>query len=92
MPNRWPKCEICLYRHAPGRCKGKRGKSEIGAGMAIQWQSIPQIVQDLTSSISNLIDMVERMPGASAFLAPGTAGAEYVAQAKHALRRAGAGR
>ena len=82
MPNRYPRCEICLYRHAPGRCKGKRGKSEIGAGMAIQWQSIPQIVQDLTSSLSSLIDMIERMPGSSAFLAPGTAGAEYVARAK----------
>ena len=91
MPNKWPKCEICLLRHAPGRCKGKREKSEIGAGMAIQWLSIPQIVQDLTSSLSGLIDMVERMPGSSAFLTPGTTGAEYVAKAKQALKRAGVG-
>jgi len=89
MSNRWPKCEICLYRHSPGRCKGKRGEGEIGAGMAIQWQSIPQIVTDLTSSLREIIGLLERQPNAIALLSPGTAGAEYVAKAKNALSRAG---
>lgn len=51
MPNRYPKCDVCGFRHREGRCRGRRaqgGLSEIGALNANECQSRGILVQDLT--------------------------------------------
>lgn len=62
MPNRYPKCEICLYRHAPGNCKGDAGEREIVERMAIQCHSMPGIVADLARICGELAVLVGKLP------------------------------
>jgi len=49
MPNRWPKCEICLLRHRVGECKGKPPVPPFAALIAIDWQSSPILAEGVAS-------------------------------------------
>jgi hypothetical protein len=49
MPNRHPKCDICLLRHRPGKCKGRVAPAPFLALNGIDWQSSPILAEQVAS-------------------------------------------
>ena len=60
MPNKWAKCEICLYRHAPGKCKGNPGERVKVALNAIDWQSAPDMAEGVVRFLEELVADIRR--------------------------------
>ena len=54
MPNRWPKCDICLLRHRPEKCKGRVDLKELPALIANDCQSMRDLADRITSNMDRL--------------------------------------